>query len=114
MAVSDPQSPASLAGLTTADARRLLARDGPNEIGQGTSRPAFRILRKQLESPLVLVLLGVAVVSRLLGQAVEATVIVLVVALNALLGFVQEYRAERALQALRRFVSRTARVRRDG
>jgi Mg2+-importing ATPase len=92
----------------------LLTQEGPNEIGQHTSRPAFRILRKQLESPLVLVLLGVAVVSRLLGETVEATVIALVVALNALLGFVQEYRAERALQALRRFVSHTARVRRDG
>jgi Mg2+-importing ATPase len=83
-------------------------------VGRHASRPSFRILRKQLGSPLVLVLLGVAIVSRLLGEAVEATVIVLVVALNALLGFVQEYRAEHALQALRKFVSRTARVRRDG
>jgi Mg2+-importing ATPase len=114
MAVSNPPAPPSQAGLTAATAARLLAQDGPNEIGQGSSRPAYRILRKQLGSPLVLVLLGVAVVSRLLGETVEATVIVLVVVLNALLGFVQEYRAERALQALRRFVSRTARVRRDG
>src|SRR5689334_19342094 len=101
-------------GLTSADAARRLSEDGPNEVGRHASRPALRILRKQLGSPLVLVLLGVAIVSRLLGEAVEATVIILVVALNALLGFVQEYRAERALEALRRFVSHTARVRRDG
>lgn len=107
-------SPASGVGLTSEEAARRLAQDGPNEVARGHTRPALRILRAQLASPLVLVLVGVAVVARLLGETVEATVIVLVVALNALLGFAQEYRAERALQALRRFVTRTARVRRDG
>jgi len=107
---STPQS----AGLTSAEAARRLAREGPNEVPQGRTRPALRILRAQLASPLVLVLLAVAVVSRLLGEGVESTVILMVVALNACLGFVQEYRAERALHALRRFVTRTARVRRDG
>jgi Mg2+-importing ATPase len=100
--------------LTVAEAGRRLARDGPNEVGHDQSRPALRALRRQLASPLVLVLVAVAIVSRLLGEKVEAVVIILVVALNALLGSVQEYRAERALQALRRFVSRRARVRRDG
>jgi P-type Mg2+ transporter len=115
MAVSTlPAAPSSPAGLTSGEAARRLAQDGPNEVAQGTTRPALRILRGQLASPLVLVLLGVAVVSRLLGETVEATVILLIVILNALLAFVQEYRAERALQALRRFVTRTARVRRDG
>lgn len=109
-----PASPASGVGLTSEEAARRLAQDGPNEVARGHTRPALRILRGQLASPLVLVLVGVAVVARLLGETVEATVIVLVVALNALLGFAQEYRAERALQALRRFVTRTARVRRDG
>ncbi|HET9040908.1 MAG TPA: HAD-IC family P-type ATPase, partial [Gemmatimonadales bacterium] len=109
-----PASPASGVGLTSEEAARRLAQDGPNEVAGGHTRPALRILRGQLASPLVLVLVGVAVVARLLGEMVEATVIVLVVALNALLGFAQEYRAERALQALRRFVTLTARVRRDG
>jgi Mg2+-importing ATPase len=81
-------------------------------VAAGTSRPVWRILRRQVESPLVLVLVGVAIVSRLLGESVEAVVILLVVVLNGLLGFVQEYRAERALEALRRFVTRMARVRR--
>jgi Mg2+-importing ATPase len=101
-------------GLSADEAARRLAQDGPNDVVAGTSRPALRILRRQLASPLVLVLIGVAGVSRLLGESVDATVILLVVALNALLGFVQEYRAERALEALRRYVTRTARVRRDG
>lgn len=111
--IAAPAAPTQV-GLTSAEAARRLSEEGPNEVGRHASRPALRILRKQLGSPLVLVLLGVAIVSRLLGESVEATVIVLVVALNALLGFVQEYRAERALEALRRFVSHTARVRRDG
>jgi P-type Mg2+ transporter len=101
-------------GLSPEEAARRLAHDGPNEVAAGTSRPALRILRRQVESPLVLVLIGVAIVSRLLGESVEAVVILLVVALNALLGFVQEYRAERALEALRRLVTRTARLRRGG
>ena len=118
-ATAPPPPPAPLPtaespGLSPEEAARRLAQDGPNEVAAGTSRPALRILRRQLESPLVLVLIGVAGVSRLLGESVEAMVILLVVALNALLGFVQEYRAERALEALRRFVTRTARVRRGG
>ena len=101
---SVPQS----AGLTSAEAAHRLAREGPNEVPQGRTRPALRILRAQLATPLVLVLLAVAVVSRLLGEGVESTVILMVVALNACLGFAQEYRAERALQALRRFVTADA------
>jgi P-type Mg2+ transporter len=104
--------PASPAGLTPEEAQRRLTRDGPNTLGRHASRPVLRILRSQLASPLVLVLLAVAVTSRLLGETAEPAVIVLVVGLNALLGFAQEYRAERALRALRRFVTRTARVRR--
>jgi Mg2+-importing ATPase len=114
MAVSTPASLPSSPGLTCEEAAQRLAQNGPNVVARGTSRPAFRILWGQLSSPLVLVLLGVAGVSRLLGEKVETTVILLVVALNALLAFVQEYRAGRALQALRRFVTRTARVRREG
>ena len=109
-----PRPAAPPAGLTDGEARRRLAADGPNAVVAGASRPALRILRGQLGSPLVLVLLGVAAVSRVLGETVEATVILLVVVLNALLAVAQEYRAERALQGLRRFVTRSARVRREG
>jgi len=101
-------------GLTSVEASRRLAADGPNEVAGGGQRHGLRILLAQLRSPLVLVLVLASLVSRLLGERVEALVILLIVALNAALGFVQEYRAERTLRSLRRYLTPTARVRRDG
>jgi Mg2+-importing ATPase len=100
-------------GLTEVEATRRLAVDGPNAL-PSEERHWLRILASQLSSPLVLVLVAAALLARVLGERVEAVVILLIVALNALLGFVQEYRAERSLRALRGFITRTARVRRDG
>jgi Mg2+-importing ATPase len=74
----------------------------------------LEVLRAQLASPLPLVLVAAALISRLLGERVDAAVILGIVVLNAALGFFQEHRAERALRDLRRYVTRTARVRRDG
>jgi len=101
-------------GLSSEEAARRLATQGPNELPRPDERRAVRILLAQFTSPLVLVLILAAVVSRVLGERTEAAVILCIVALNALLGFVQEYRAERTVGALRRLVTRTARVRRDG
>ena len=81
---------------------------------QEGGRSWARILGAQFATPLVLLLVAAAVIARAVGEPVDATVILLVVVLNAILGFVQEYRADRAVRALRRYVTRTARVRRDG
>jgi Mg2+-importing ATPase len=102
------------AGLTSAEAARRLATDGPNVVPADGARHWLRILGSQIGTPLVLVLIVAAALSRILGERTEAAVILLIVALNALLGFVQEHRAERALRALQSFVTRTARVWRDG
>ena len=101
-------------GLSAEEAARRLARDGPNEVGEDTGRRWVALLAAQFASPLVLVLIAAAVLSRLLGESIEATVILLIVVINAGLGFAQEYRAERAVRALRALVTRTARVRRNG
>jgi Mg2+-importing ATPase len=101
-------------GLSREEAARRLASQGPNELPRPGERQAARILLAQFASPLVLVLILAAVVSRVLGERTEAAVILCIVALNACLGFMQEYRAERAVRALRQLVTRTARVRRDG
>jgi len=102
------------AGLTSAEAARRLASGGRNEVGEGGGHHWAGILASQFRTPLVLVLVIAALVSRLLGERVEALVILLIVSLNALLGFIQEYRGERAVRALRRYVKRSARVHRDG
>lgn len=72
------------------------------------------MLAAQFTSRLVLLLLIAAILSLFLGERIEAAVILAIISVNALLGFVQEYRAERALVALRTLITQSARVRRDG
>jgi Mg2+-importing ATPase len=91
-----------------------LADRGPNVVARTRRRAGLHILLRQFTSPLILVLIAAAIVSRYLGEPVEATVIMAIVLVNAALGFLQEYRAERALRALQRFVTHMATVRRGG
>ncbi len=83
-------------------------------VARTRRRAGLHILLRQFTSPLILVLIAAAIVSRYLGEPVEATVIMAIVLVNAALGFLQEYRAERALRALQRFVTHMATVRRGG
>ena len=102
------------AGLTGAEAAARLRSSGPNELPEGPSLRPGRILLSQFASTMVAVLLGAAVVSALLGDVVDTAAIVAIVLLNALLGFVQEYRAEKAMAALARLAAPVVKVRRDG
>lgn len=107
-----PPCPAE--GLDPEEARRRLARLGPNEIGQAVPVAPHHVLSRQFASPLVALLLGAAIIAGLLGEIVDMVAILLVVGLNALLGFVQEWRAETAIVALRGMLAPKARVRRGG
>ncbi|HEY8480925.1 MAG TPA: HAD-IC family P-type ATPase [Spirillospora sp.] len=101
-------------GLTTAEAEQRLAREGPNVLAAARGRgPVARFL-SQLNSPLIYVLLGAAAVTVLIGDLVDALVILGVVVVNAVVGHVQESRAERALDALAALAETTASVVRDG
>ena len=102
------------AGLSSAEAARRLAADGPNRIARQEATPAWRMLARQLASPLVWLLLGACVVSAALGEVPEAIAIGAIVVLNAIVGFFQEHRAERAVLALRALTAPRARVVRDG
>jgi Ca2+-transporting ATPase len=104
----------STLGLSTEEARRRLAAHGPNELDRPEGASAWRTLAAQFTNVLVLILLAAAVVSAALGEALEAGVIALIVVFAAVLGFVQEYRAERSLEALRELATPSARVRREG
>jgi Mg2+-importing ATPase len=101
-------------GLTAAEAGRRLQQYGPNDPGGHGGRGVWRVLAAQLTNRLVLLLIAAALLSYFLGERLNSAVILAIVVLNAALGFVQEYRAERALAALRGLVTHTARVRRDG
>ncbi len=101
-------------GLGAGEARERLERAGPNRLPQAPPRSPWRVLLAQFKSILILILLGAAVLAALVGSTKDAAVILAVVVINALVGFYQEYRAERSLAALKSMLPRKARVRRDG
>ncbi len=89
-------------GLDDAEAARRLAVDGPNELlDKGTKKPIV-IMWEQLTAVMVLILLAAAGLSLALGKLLEAGAIAAIVVLFTVLGFLQEYRAEQAIAALRR------------
>jgi P-type Ca2+ transporter type 2C len=101
-------------GLSGEEAGVRLRDDGPNELPAPAPRSALRRLAGQVSDPMVLLLLGAAVLALVVGEAADAVVIVAIVVVNAGIGAGQEGSAERALLALRNLVSPLAIVLRDG
>ncbi|MBK9601431.1 MAG: cation-translocating P-type ATPase [Anaerolineales bacterium] len=99
-------------GKTEADLR--LASYGPNELQAAHRISPWEILLEQFKNVLILILLGATAISLFLGHGVESIVIAVIVLFAVVLGFVQEYRAERAIEALRKMAAPTASVLRDG
>jgi P-type Ca2+ transporter type 2C len=85
-----------------------------NELEEKKAVSPFRIFASQFKDFMVLVLLGAAIVSGLLGEAVDSIAIGAIILINAVLGFIQEYRAEQSMAALREMAAPTAQVIRDG
>jgi Ca2+-transporting ATPase len=104
----------SVAGLSSVDAGRRLDEHGPNALAAARRRTALGILLGQFADFMMLVLLGAAGVSGLIGDVEDTIAIAAIVLLNAVVGFVQEYRAERAMEALKAMAAPTATVLRDG
>lgn len=101
-------------GLAGAEARRRFTADGPNELSKGKAVSALAILASQFHSLVIWVLLGAAAVSILVGELADSIAIMAIVGLNALIGFVQEFRAGKAAAALARLTAPVARIVRDG
>ncbi len=101
-------------GLSQDEAARRLAHEGPNEIRRDRAISPWVRLGAQFHSPLIWLLLGACVVSAALGEVLDGVAIAAILVINALIGFYQEYRADRALVALRAMTAPRARVRRDG
>lgn len=116
------QSPADLLaalqtsamGLTQAEAEKRLCEVGPNRLTSAEAHTAFRLLLRQYESPLVLILIFGALVSFGLRQWTDATIIMAIVLGSTLLGFGQEYHATAAIKRLRERIALTSAVLRDG
>ncbi len=101
-------------GLSEAEAERQLARHGPNRPTRARGRGVLMRFLDQLTQPLVLVLIAAGAVTAFLGEWVDSGVILGVVLVNALIGFIQEGRAESALAALARAVATEVTVLREG
>ena len=104
----------NLRGLARDEPARRLSEHGPNELQSRGAESAWRTFAAQFQNVLILILLAGTVVSAFLGHALEAAVITVIVVFAVLLGFIQEYRAGRALEALKNMAAPTARVLRDG
>ena len=105
---------ACVGGLSEMEAAARLQRFGRNALAVATGKGPLQRFLAQLANPLIYVLLGSALISALLGHAVDTAVILAVVLINSAIGFVQEGRAEHALEAIRGMVSPVASVLRDG
>jgi Ca2+-transporting ATPase len=108
------QLKATAAGLSQEEAGRRLAAHGPNELQSGPRFSAWKLLLEQFNNILIIILLVAAALSALLGHLVEAIAISVILLFAVLLGFAQEFRAERAIDALRQMAAPTATVLRDG
>ncbi len=101
-------------GLSDAAAQERLERYGPNELTEGRKISAWGILLRQFANLLILILLVATVISFLLGERLDAWVILAIVLACVVLGFVQEYRAEKAAAALKQLAAPVATVMREG
>lgn len=101
-------------GLSATEAEKRLLQHGPNELQEGKKKTAISIFLSQFKDVMILILLAAAVVSGIIGDATDTIVILIIVLLNAIIGFLQEYRAEKAMQALQQMAVTQARVLRDG
>jgi magnesium-transporting ATPase (P-type) len=101
-------------GLTEAEVKERLLKFGLNKLAEEEKVSKLKVLLHQFTSPLIYILMVAAVVTFFLEEYKDTGVIVAVVLLNALIGFIQEYKAEKQVQALKKMVVAKARVLRDG
>ncbi len=103
-----------LKGLSSEEARERLAKYGKNVFAEEKKRSAFGIFLEQFEEPIVIIFILSGIFSGFLGEFLDAAVIFAITFFVVLLGFFQEYKAERALEALKKIIEDEAKVIRDG
>ena len=101
-------------GLSSGEAAGRIEKYGRNQLKEAPKRSPWAIFLDQFKDFMIWVLIGAAVVSGFLQEVVDAIAIIAIVILNAVLGFIQEYRAEQSLAALKKLSSPTSKIIRDG
>lgn len=101
-------------GLSEKEAKERLARFGPNDLARVPKPPPWSLFINQFRDFMVIVLLAATAISAFLGEYADAITILIIVIVNAILGFVQEYRAERSMEALKQLTAPEAKVIRGG
>lgn len=104
----------SVNGLSSEEAQKRLAEYGPNELKEKEKRTLFMMFLDQFRDFMILVLIAAAVISGIIGEPSDTIAIAVIVILNAVIGFIQEYRAEKAMAALKRMSAPMATVIRGG
>ena len=101
-------------GLTHQEAGERLEKHGPNKLKGKPKKSLLSLFLAQLKDMLIYVLLGAALITMVIGEYVDAVIILIVVVLNAVIGVVQEYKAEKAIEALQQMTTPKSLVKRDG
>jgi Ca2+-transporting ATPase len=104
----------SLQGLSQADAQKRFLEHGPNELTEKKKKTPFMMFLDQFKDFMILVLIAAALISGFIGEVSDTIAIIVIVALNAAVGFIQEYRAEKAMAALKKMTAPSATVMRNG
>ena len=104
----------SAQGLSQEESEKRFREFGPNELHEKKGKSAFRMFLEQFKEFMILVLIGAAVISGLIGEAVDTIAIIVIIILNGVIGFVQEYRAEKAMAALKKMSAPAGTVLRGG
>ena len=101
-------------GLKGEEAEQRLQEEGENRIESDDSTPVWKILISQFQDNLIYLLIAAAVLSIIVGEATESAIIMLILFANGLFGFVQDYKAEKSIEALKKMSTPDATVERDG
>ncbi|MBS7632596.1 HAD-IC family P-type ATPase, partial [Candidatus Bathyarchaeota archaeon] len=101
-------------GLSQEEAKKRLLQYGPNELQKGKGKSRIRMFLEQFTDILIIILLAATAFSVLIGEVIDAVAIMAIVLATATLGFVEEYRSEKAVEALKKMTAPTATVLRDG
>ncbi len=101
-------------GITSIEAQQRLNQYGLNELQEKKKVPAWILFLHQFKDFMIIVLLAAAVLSGIMGDLTDTIIILIIVVLNAVIGFVQEYRSEKAMEALKKMTLTHTQVLRDG